>query len=492
MAEKPESVGADCTVVNQMREKATLWSASYRKDSKRRHLDKMNRDLGNLITPEMVSTFEKSEAARMAIAYIEQSSDPDALLEVNQSVYTLVRDFILLEITIANAHRSGVLSNMTVGEYKAAKKAKGSMIICVKSHKTADTHGPACVVLSPTLFSYLQIYVNKVRSQVEKTDDTTDSKKRDEANVFLSWTGAKLESGQISTAINAAWQKGGMQGHVTSTLFRKSAVTNVHSRHKEMKSNLADLMAHKESTAQRFYRLQEKQEACLQAATNLPSIMRISETRKDTSAPDAIQDDVIAEIDDNSPYTKADVSTGRISWKEAEVKALREVFAQNIRSKSVTMAIVRQKIQGNPTLQSLDPKRVCDRIRSEWRFNDNDGRANTSKAAESSPLPELPSQVETLENKMARYFSGDNSSVSIVPPTNSSYFSRNIFSDQSRDYLLKVCGHMVRGGGISQTAVKQALSKNEEGREMLREFTIKQLINRLKYERRMNRQHNST
>lgn len=103
----------------------------------------------------MVSTFEKSEAARMAIAYMEQSSDPDASLEVNQSVYTLVRDFILLEITITNAHRSGVLSNMTVGEYKAAKKAKGSMIISVKSHKTGDTHGPACVALSPTLFSYL-------------------------------------------------------------------------------------------------------------------------------------------------------------------------------------------------------------------------------------------------------------------------------------------------------------------------------------------------
>ena len=113
-----------------------------------------------------------------------------------------------------------------------------------------------------------------------------------------------------------------------------------------MKSNLADLMAHKGSTAQRFYRLQEKQEACLQAATNLPSITRISETKKDKSADDAIQDDVIPEIDDNSPYTKAEGSTERISWKEAEVKILREVFAQNIRSKSVTMAIVTQTIQG--------------------------------------------------------------------------------------------------------------------------------------------------
>ena len=97
------------------------------------------------------------------------------------------------------------------------------------------------------------------------------------------------------------------------------------------------------------------------------------------------------------------------------MKALRKVVAQNVGSKSVTMDIVRQKIQGHPTLQSLDPKKVCNRIRSEWRFNDNNGHANTSKRADKPPLPELPSQVETLENKMARYFSGDDSSVSIVP-----------------------------------------------------------------------------
>ena len=72
----------------------------------------------------------------------------------------------------------------------------------------------------------------------------------DEAYVFLSWNGAKMESGQICTAINAALGKGGMQGHISSTLFRKSAVTNVHARHNELRSDLADLMAHKETTAQ--------------------------------------------------------------------------------------------------------------------------------------------------------------------------------------------------------------------------------------------------
>ena len=42
-----------------------------------------------------------------------------------------------------------------------------------------------------------------------------------------------------------------MEGHVLATIFRKSAVTSVHQNHKEMKSQLADLMEHKESTARR-------------------------------------------------------------------------------------------------------------------------------------------------------------------------------------------------------------------------------------------------
>ena len=67
--------------------------------------------------------------------------------------------------------------------------------------------------------------------------------------VFLSWNGAKLESGQLSTAINAAWKKAGMEGHVSSTVFRKSTVTKVHGDHEEMKGYLADLMAHKTTTA---------------------------------------------------------------------------------------------------------------------------------------------------------------------------------------------------------------------------------------------------
>ena len=92
--------------------------------------------------------------------------------------------------------------------------------------------------------------------------------------MILSWSGARLASGQISTAINASWKKAGLQGHLNCILFRKSAVTAVHAKRKDMTGQLADLMAHKESTAQRYYKLHEKQQSYIQAAAELPSIMR--------------------------------------------------------------------------------------------------------------------------------------------------------------------------------------------------------------------------
>ena len=209
----------------------------------------MSNDLSNLVTPKQINEYERSDAARSAIAHLEQLSGAHSL-QVNQSLYTNVRDFILLEITIANAHRSGVLANMT------------------------------------------------------------------------------MES-------------------------RKSAVTNVHTSHKEMKSDLADLMVHKETTAQRFYRLKEKEEACLQAASCLLQIMRSSEPKQGIKRKEPTSkspDDIILTAADRD--TADGVLKECLLWNEEDVTALKDVFSKEIETKSLTMAVVKDKIQGHPTLSS--------------------------------------------------------------------------------------------------------------------------------------------
>ena len=172
----------------------------------------------------------------------------------------------------------------------------------------------------------------------------------------------------------------------------------------------------------------------------------------------------------------------RLLWNEEDVTALKDVFSEEIKRKTLTMALVKDKIQDHPTLCHLEPRKVYDKVRSEWRFG------NDTNVDDGQPAAELPDESDTLADKMSRFFSNEESSVSIVPPSNSSYLTRNIFTDDHRKYLLKVCGSMVKSGVISQTVVKDLLSKDEEGKEMSRDFTLKQLINRLKYERRLNRQ----
>ena len=172
-------------------------------------------------------------------------------------------------------------------------------------------------------------------------------------------------------------------------------------------------------------------------------------------------------------------------WDEEQVVTLKDVFCTEIENKSITLAEVREKIQEHPVLRRLDPRKVYDKIRSEWRFNDKSNSQpsdidDDKPSAEQPPeSPELPKESDSLADKMSRFFSNEESSVSMVPPSNSSYVSRNIFSDDRRKYLLKVCGGMVKSGVISQTAVKDML-------DMLREFKLKQIISPLKYERRLN------
>lgn len=87
----------------------------------------------------------------------------------------------------------------------------------------------------------------------------------DEGDLVLSWNGEELCSSLISKAI---WKKGELSGNPSSTLFRKSAVSGFHKAadSTEMRSNLADLTAHNVSTAQTYYKLQEKSMASVKAS----------------------------------------------------------------------------------------------------------------------------------------------------------------------------------------------------------------------------------
>ena len=147
------------------------------------------------------------------------------------SQFTLVRDFIITELVINNAQRSGVPASITLQDFMNAKRVDGeagsNFMVAVTHHKTSSVYGPANICLSNSLYNWTRIYLDEVRSQVRGASEDGAAK------LFITWNGADMTSSQVTTAMKSVWRKAGMEGNVSGTLVRKSAVSIVDDRHKD-------------------------------------------------------------------------------------------------------------------------------------------------------------------------------------------------------------------------------------------------------------------
>lgn len=188
-----------------------------------------------------MKTYNESPAAKRAEELLTSLPSPHP---IPQGHYVLMRDHLMLTMIVTNASRSGNMANLTTSELLAARELQGVRIVSVRKHITADYLGPAKVVLSEALLRNLIAFATHVRPQVEVQSE----------EVFLSWSGEKLDTSQVCKAVQAAWAKGGLNSDLTSTLVRKSVVSAIHQEHPLMKEKLSDLMCHRVETATKSYR----------------------------------------------------------------------------------------------------------------------------------------------------------------------------------------------------------------------------------------------
>ncbi|RMX57822.1 hypothetical protein pdam_00020687 [Pocillopora damicornis] len=80
-------------------------------------------------------------------------------------VYPL-RDFLLVQISIDNANRAGVLANLTLKEFRRASKEDDRFVVNVREHKTFHIHGNAQAVLTSNLHNRMNVFIQEVTSQV--------------------------------------------------------------------------------------------------------------------------------------------------------------------------------------------------------------------------------------------------------------------------------------------------------------------------------------
>ena len=228
-----------------MDEQMKMWSKSYSKLVKRRFWVKRMQDISNLRTPEQVVTFGSSDVAREAIKILGEFQSSNEQGAPTNTQYTTVRDYLLTIICINNGSRAGDLANMTLGEFGQAKKSDegDEYSVWVMDHKTFDSHGPSPVVLSQSIFKWMEIFIFQMRNRLSDVDTTNA------APVFLSWSQKKMHSSHIGVQINSCWGKvfGKDAACGGATAFRKAVVSAVNEFNQEIREDLATLMAHKKT-----------------------------------------------------------------------------------------------------------------------------------------------------------------------------------------------------------------------------------------------------
>ena len=118
--------------------------------------------------------------------------------------------------------------------------------------------------------------MEKVRPQVEGSEDA--------AQFFTTFSGNGMTSSQVTKCIKSIFKKAQSSFLPSATIMRKSAVTNARENARHLSGDLADLMLHREKTADQYYKLTEKSKIAISASKELGQLMRcVDEDEKEES-----------------------------------------------------------------------------------------------------------------------------------------------------------------------------------------------------------------
>ena len=160
---------------------------------------------------------------------------------------------------------------------------------------------------------------------------------------------------------------------------------------------------------------------------------------------------------------------------------------RSITAQDITFTSVKEKIKDDPVLCTEDPKRVYDKIRAEWRF-----KAKLEGCSQETV--NLPEEQETIDNRVSRMFQANehdqlsNHLSDIMAPTNTTWKSQGLFTDEQVQTLFRLFQSMINGSPISKPKITSTLEGDSTGKPLLQKFTLAQIVNRLKYERKQKRE----
>ena len=271
------------------------WAKNFKKKDKVCTHKRKQDDRELLIDKRQVSAFDNGPPKIKADKLFELYNN-DLTKTLIRSDFCSVRDYLIVELQLSNASRSGVITNMQMSEFLGATLHGDVVKIPVWNHKTVGTYGSAPVIISTNLHKKIQIFINRFRSKLSATCGKT---------LFTSWSGRSLQSSDPSKMLHRLWgDSGNFEGkevtkNLTVNLIRKSVSTAARATDSDKKKEIALAMSHSTKTADMHYDIVIKDRNELKGARAIQSLLR-------------------GECSPKKPPRKV--------WSEAEVTVLKEEY----------------------------------------------------------------------------------------------------------------------------------------------------------------------
>ena len=335
-------------LLNARHDLMTSWSSAQKKKVLKRKLEKHDEDYRKLLSSENLHKVCHGSLHVNAVKQLAATSTETNRGNITEKIicdksHCEVRDWLMTCILIDNSGRSGVVANMTTGEFKEAVFSNGTdddparYRVDVKDHKTAGVYGAAVVWIYDNLYVLIDMYIRTFRSQLIPTDS--------EVQVFISSNGLSLTSSQVSYSVFRTFQREGVQvkGRICVTTIRKSLTTGMHAHMPGQKDNLAALAQHKPQTQANYYRVHDKvsqTDLGRRAVKNLVSL----KTKQDL------------------PEEKQNVSIPA-SWTDEETEELKKLFKTELETGAIEERAVREKLTGMKFSTTHSVKAVVIKLR---------------------------------------------------------------------------------------------------------------------------------
>lgn len=399
--------------------KIDTWKQALKKLSKARVWKKRKLDHQMLVTDKQLNGYYSGMEAQQALHLYEQLASSENIM-IRRDMYVSMRNFLFVRIHFANAHRSGVSARFTIPEFAQCQwREKGELFVAgVEFHKTACYYGEAGITLTDEEYNWVKTFVDKARSQLVSIESE---------NVFLSWGGKAMTSGDISQQIHQSFAKARVWGDIpppkklSCTIIRKTVSTRVRQKQPSMKGAVASLMAHSEKTADIHYAHEDKMEN--EVAGGLV-IRKLFETKTD------------------SPKR----------WRKEEELELVKVFGGG----KVSIDHIKENMEKLVLVKDVTPRKIYDKVRRLSGFE-------LEKKLTSSEVLAPKQHVENISD----FASGSNK-------------RSKLYTVKELRILHINCDSIIDDGGkINQSRIEEAMA----GTGVLVKYGWSKLATRLRYDR---------